>query len=316
MVVRGGEVTRAALSPVARGVPRRRSIWRLSSRRRRRPAGRETVREDVRERTRRGDASPRWRESPRGAGGAEGAEGARVRRCRQGGDGSVAGRSGHRLRHVRSYQPAPGEREGVNVTSNITTVDRLARPILAGLPVATRVMNAVKSSRGRSRVRTSGQKPHRIHEDAAQAHRLSPGPRAARRGRRVTNNRRERSYETDSAVPPPRWNSRRRVARRASPRRIDVVAMSGHPTRSSRAQIRRAVEVCRPRRPPRASSRRTKTRRATSAITCAFSRSTLRRARLQSILRDGAEERGEARVPSRDAFDGIRQRQIPRIRRG
>ena len=123
---------------------------------------------------------------------------------------------------------------------------------------------------GRWRVRTSGQKPHLVQEDAAQAHGLSPGPRAARRGQRVWNRRHERSYETDSAVPPPRWNSRRRVARRAPSRRIDVVATGGHPTRTSRAQIRRAVEVCRPRRPPRASSRRTKTRRATSAITCEF----------------------------------------------
>ena len=99
-------------------------------------------------------------------------------------------------------------------------------------------------------MRTSGQKPHLVQEDAAQAHGLSPGPRAARRGRRVWNRRHERSYETDSAVPPPRWNSRRHVARRAPSRRIDIVVMSGHPTRTSRAQIRRAVELCRPRRPP------------------------------------------------------------------
>ena len=233
--------SREATSPVSS------SRVRLSSRRRRRPTGGERVREDVRERTRRGDASGRGRESPRGAGGAGGAS---VRRCRHGGDGFVAGRYSHRLRYVKSHQPAPGEREGVSVTSNITTVGGLARPILAGLPGATRAMIAKKSSRGRSRMRTSGRKPHRIREDAAQEHGLSPGPRAARRGRRVWNRRHERSDETDSPAPPPRWTSRRRVARRAPSRRIDVVVMSGHPTRSSRVPIRRAVEVCRPRRPP------------------------------------------------------------------
>ena len=165
-------------------------------------------------------------------------------------DGFDAGRYAHSLRHVRSYQPAPGEREGVNVTSNITAVGGLTIALLAALPVATRAMNAEKSSGGRSRVRTSGRKPHRIHEDAAQAHGLSSRPRAARRGRRVWNRRHERSDDTDSPVPPPRWYSRRRVARRAPSRRIDVVVMSGHPTRSSRVPIRRAVEVCRPRRPP------------------------------------------------------------------
>ena len=189
------------------------------------------------------------------------------------------------------------------MTNNITAVGG-TRALLAALPVATRAMNAEKSSGGRSRERTSGRKPHRIHEDAAQAHGLSSGPRAARRGRRVWNRRHERSDETDFPVPPPRCNSRRRVSRRAPSRRIDVVAMSGHPTRSSRVPIRRAMEVCRPRRPPRASSRLTKTRRATSAITCEFAERTLRRARLESILRDGAEERGEARVPSRKTIGG------------
>ena len=165
------------------------------------------------------------------------------------------------------------ERVGVNVTENITTVGKLARPILAGLPVATRAMIAEKSSRGRSRMRTSGQKPHRIHEDAAQAHRLSSGPRAARRGRRVWNRRHERSDDTGSPVPPPRSNSRRRVARRASPRQIDVFATGGHPTRTSRAQIRRAVEVCPPRRPPerrRGGRKRVAPRQQSSRAACAL----------------------------------------------
>ena len=157
---------------------------------------------------------------------------------------------------------------------------------------------------GRSRVRASGRKRHRVHEDAAQAHGLSPGPRAARRGRRVWNRRHERSDETDSAVPPPRWNSRRRVARRAPSRRIDVVATGGHPTRSSRAQIRRAGEVCPPRRPPERRRGDENASRHVSNHVRIFSYITLRRARLQSILRDGAEERGEARVPSRKTIGG------------
>ena len=55
------------------------------------------------------------------------------------------------------------------MTSNITAVVGLTRALLAALPVATRAMNPEKSSGGRSRVRTSGQKPHLVQEDAAQA---------------------------------------------------------------------------------------------------------------------------------------------------
>ena len=250
-------------------------------------------------------------ESPRGVGGAEGA---RVRRW--GGDGFDAGRYGHRIRYVKSQQPAPGEREGVSVTSNITTAGRLARALLAGLPGATRAMIAESSTsrgdrgcapRGESAIastktprRRTGCHPGRVPRDAVEGLRIVGGSDPARP---IPPSHRPAGTRVDAS------RDAHLRASSTSSRRVDIRPDRLAPKSDARWRcVRRGA--------PRASSRRTKTCRATSAITCAFSRSTLRRASLQSNLRDGAEERGEARVPSRDAFDGIRQRQIPRIRRG
>ena len=231
-------------------------------------------------------------------------------------DGSGAGRYAHRFRHVRSYQPAPGEREGVSVTSNFTTVGGLARPILAGLPGATRAMNAESStSRGdrgcalrvisliastKTPRRRTGCHPGLVPRDAVEGLRIVGGSDPARP---IPPSHRPAGTRVDAS------RDAHLRASSTSSRRVDIRPDRLAPKSDARWRcVRRGA--------PRASSRRTKTCRATSAITCAFSRSTLRRASLQSNLRDGAEERGEARVPSRDAFDGIRQRQIPRIRRG